>query len=106
MSRLVYRKGVDLLVILIPSICRAHPEVDFIIGGDGPKRVELECMREQQGLHGRVKMLGNVPHHLVRSVLTQGDIFLNCSLTEVRGFPFACFFLLQFTGWRVPWTIH
>ena len=34
-SRLVYRKGVDLLVGIIPIICQDMPEVDFIIGGDG-----------------------------------------------------------------------
>ena len=49
MSRLVYRKGVDLLVRVIPLICAANPDVDFVIGGDGPKRVDVEEMREQAG---------------------------------------------------------
>ena len=49
MSRLVYRKGVDLLVRVIPLICAANPNVDFVIGGDGPKRVDVEEMREQAG---------------------------------------------------------
>jgi phosphatidylinositol N-acetylglucosaminyltransferase subunit A len=33
-SRLVYRKGVDLLVGIVPTICRMYPDVDFIIGGE------------------------------------------------------------------------
>ena len=65
MSRLVLRKGVDLLVHLIPAICKAYPHVNFIVGGDGPKRVELEQVREQEELMDRVTMLGCVPHHLV-----------------------------------------
>ena len=31
-SRLVYRKGVDLLVQLIPLVCQKYPNVDFLIG--------------------------------------------------------------------------
>lgn len=31
-SRLVYRKGIDLLVALIPRVCALHPKVRFLIG--------------------------------------------------------------------------
>ena len=31
-SRLVYRKGMDLLASLIPIICSKHVDVDFLIG--------------------------------------------------------------------------
>ncbi|XP_062078297.1 phosphatidylinositol N-acetylglucosaminyltransferase subunit A isoform X3 [Humulus lupulus] len=81
-SRLVYRKGADLLVEVIPEVCRLYPYVRFIIGGDGPKRVRLEEMREKHSLQDRVEMLGAVPHAQVRSVLVSGHIFLNSSLTE------------------------
>ncbi|XP_024028259.1 phosphatidylinositol N-acetylglucosaminyltransferase subunit A isoform X1 [Morus notabilis] len=81
-SRLVYRKGADLLVEVIPEVCRLYPYVRFIIGGDGPKRVRLEEMREKHFLQDRVEMLGAVPHAQVRSVLISGHIFLNSSLTE------------------------
>ncbi|KAF7147154.1 hypothetical protein RHSIM_Rhsim03G0064700 [Rhododendron simsii] len=76
-SRLVYRKGTDLLVEVIPEVCRLHPNVRFIVGGDGPKRVRLEEMREKNSLQDRVEMLGAVPHAKVRSVLISGHIFLN-----------------------------
>ncbi|CAO3660206.1 unnamed protein product [Umbelopsis vinacea] len=81
-SRLVYRKGMDLLVAIIPRICAMHPKVKFIIGGDGPKRIDLEQMREKHLLHDRVELIGPVKHHDVRNVLIQGHIFLNTSLTE------------------------
>nr|CAB3453384.1 unnamed protein product [Digitaria exilis] len=76
-SRLVYRKGADLLVEVIPEVCRLFPKVRFIVGGDGPKRVQLEEMREKFSLQDRVEMLGAVPHAQVRSVLISGHIFLN-----------------------------
>jgi phosphatidylinositol glycan class A protein len=82
LSRLVYRKGADLLVGVIPEICRRFPDIKFIIGGDGPKRVDLEEMREQYNLHSRVEMCGMLPHSEVRKILIRGHIFLNTSLTE------------------------
>lgn len=81
-SRLVYRKGVDLLVGIIPAICQAHPKVDFLIGGDGSKKSSLEEMVQREGLQDRVEFLGFVPHRNVRDVLVRGHVFLNCSLTE------------------------
>ena len=81
-SRLVYRKGVDLLVGIIPRICAQFDDVDFIIGGDGSKKLALEEMVESERLQDRVQFLGAVPHVQVRDVLVRGHIFLNCSLTE------------------------
>ncbi|ORX90454.1 UDP-Glycosyltransferase/glycogen phosphorylase [Basidiobolus meristosporus CBS 931.73] len=81
-SRLVYRKGMDLLVAVIPRICAAHPKVRFLIAGDGPKRIDLEQMREKHLLHDRVELCGPIKHSEVRNTLIQGNIFMNTSLTE------------------------
>lgn len=67
-----------------------HLKVRFIIGGDGPKRVRLEEMREKHFLQDRVDFLGAVPHALVRSVLISGHIFLN--RYSCKSFPFLKFF--------------
>ncbi|KAJ2706420.1 Phosphatidylinositol N-acetylglucosaminyltransferase GPI3 subunit [Coemansia sp. IMI 203386] len=82
LSRLVYRKGIDLLVAAVPRVCAKYPRVRFLIGGDGPKRIDLEQMREQHMLQDRVELLGSVRAEDVRRVLVRGDIFLNTSLTE------------------------
>lgn len=81
-SRLVFRKGMDLLLVIIPIICKANGKVDFLIAGDGPKGLDLKEMVAKEGLQDRVEFLGGVPHAQVRNVLIRGDIFLNCSLTE------------------------
>ncbi|XP_068687854.1 phosphatidylinositol N-acetylglucosaminyltransferase subunit A-like [Montipora foliosa] len=81
-SRLVYRKGMDLLAGILPIMCANHADVQFIIAGDGPKRALLEEVCEQCKLGDRVKFLGKLEHEKVRDVLVQGDIFLNTSLTE------------------------
>ncbi|KAF9517807.1 glycosyltransferase family 4 protein [Hydnum rufescens UP504] len=81
-SRLAYRKGVDLLVATAPRICARFPNVRFIIGGDGPKLTALLQMREKNLLHDQIQLLGSVRH---QDVLIQGSIFLNTSLTEAFG---------------------
>ena len=82
LCRLMYRKGIDLLADIIPAVCRKYRDVNFLIGGDGPKRVLLEEVREFNKLQDRVHLVGNLRHHEVRDFLVKGDIFLNTSLTE------------------------
>lgn len=102
-SRLVYRKGIDLLVASAPTICDLFPEVCFVVGGDGPKMVDLEQMREKYRLQDRITLLGSVRPSEVQSVrpstlclgvvytdtdvqvLNRGQIYLNTSLTEAFG---------------------
>ena len=90
-SRLVYRKGVDLVVKIIPKMCHKKfrrkdgsiVKVNFVIAGDGPKRILLEEMIEKHRLQDRVEMLGELQQNQVRDcLLVRGDIFLNTSLTE------------------------
>lgn len=86
-SRLVYRKGIDLVAEILPRLCSQTfadgITVDFVIGGDGPKRIVIEEMIEKYGLQSRVQMLGEMCHSDVRdNLLVKGDIFLNTSLTE------------------------
>ncbi|XP_077921017.1 phosphatidylinositol N-acetylglucosaminyltransferase subunit A isoform X3 [Halichoerus grypus] len=74
--------GTDLLSGIIPELCQKYPDLNFIIGGEGPKRIILEEVRERYQLHDRVRLLGALEHKDVRNVLVQGHIFLNTSLTE------------------------
>ncbi|XP_049843762.1 phosphatidylinositol N-acetylglucosaminyltransferase subunit A-like [Schistocerca gregaria] len=81
-SRLVYRKGVDLMAQIVPEICSRHSDVDFLVVGDGPKRWLLEETRERHSLQERVTLVGSLPHDRVRDALVDGQLFLNTSLTE------------------------
>lgn len=82
MSRMAYRKGVDLLVRVIPLICNKYPNIYFIIGGSGPKLIDILEMRERENLIDKIEILGDVHQSHVKDVLVRGHIFLNCSLTE------------------------
>lgn len=81
LSRLQYRKGVDLQPPIIRYICSKYSQVDFVIGGGGPKQGLLSEVRDELS-PGRVSLLGPLPHAAVPGVLARGHIFLNTSLTE------------------------
>ncbi|SCV71130.1 BQ2448_2718 [Microbotryum intermedium] len=88
LNRLVYRKGIDLLIAALPRVCAMHPDVRVLIGGDGPKIVELDQMldKHQALLRDRVELLGAVRNGKdVRDLLGRAQIFLNPSLTEAFG---------------------
>ncbi|XP_037937964.1 N-acetylglucosaminyl-phosphatidylinositol biosynthetic protein [Teleopsis dalmanni] len=80
-SRLVYRKGIDLLAGVMPKLKRI-PNINFIIVGDGPKRDLLEEVREKENMQDRIEIIGAVEHSKVRDILVRGQIFVNTSLTE------------------------
>lgn len=63
-SRLVYRKGVDLMAGVISRLANLK-YVNFIIAGDGPKRTLLEEVREKYNIQDRVKLLGPLEHSKV-----------------------------------------
>lgn len=63
-SRLVYRKGVDLMAGVISKMANME-NVNFIIGGDGPKRTLLEEIREKNNIQDKVTLLGALEHSKV-----------------------------------------
>ncbi|VEU23871.1 DEKNAAC105001 [Brettanomyces naardenensis] len=84
-SRLFPNKGADLLTAIIPRICLNHPEIRFLVAGDGPKFIDLEQMRERYQLQDRVELIGSIRHEQVRDVMVRGQIYLHPSLTEAFG---------------------
>ncbi|BAM41788.1 glycosyl transferase [Theileria orientalis strain Shintoku] len=80
--RLCERKGIDLVVQVIPIVCKRHKNVEFIIGGGGDRIAMVRAMVDKFYLHDRVQILGYVPTHEVNNVLRRGHIFLVTSQTE------------------------
>lgn len=84
-SRLFPNKGADLLAGMIPKICQADPNVNFLVAGDGPKFIDIQQTIEKNRLQDRVELIGGVKHEKVRDVMVQGHIYLHPSLTEAFG---------------------
>jgi phosphatidylinositol N-acetylglucosaminyltransferase subunit A len=81
-SRLAHKKGIDLLVDIIPEVLERHPNAYFIIRGFGEKYELLEQLVHKYNLKDKVDLGGGIPHHQVPYVLNRGHIFLNTSLSE------------------------
>lgn len=50
LSRITYRKGMDLLIEILPAICLKHKHVEFLICGDGPKKVLIKAIVDEYDL--------------------------------------------------------
>ena len=69
----ITRKGGDLLIKALADI-----PGDWILDmvGDGAQRGEWEALVQSLGLEGKVRFLGNTPHHLVIEKFREVDLFV------------------------------
>lgn len=81
-TRLEYKKGFDLLIELIPRICKKYKNVYWIIGGDGAKMPVLKFLVQKCQIQSQVEILGMVDCNEVPSVLNRGHVFVNTSICE------------------------
>ncbi|MFG2051512.1 glycosyltransferase family 4 protein [Micromonospora sp. NPDC048935] len=74
-SRLVPRKGQDVLLRALPLVRRAVPDVSLLIVGDGPDRVRLEKRANDAGLGDAVVFTGAVESEELPAHYAAGDVF-------------------------------
>jgi phosphatidylinositol alpha-1,6-mannosyltransferase len=85
-SRLVPRKGQDLLIRALPAIAREVPGVRLLIVGSGPYGGSLQKLARHNGSDGRVVFSGAVPYNDLAAYFRAGDVFaMPC---RVRWFGF------------------
>lgn len=58
MGRLVFEKGVHVLLEALPAVARVHPKVRLVVAGDGPLRRQLEARAADLGVADRVTFFG------------------------------------------------
>lgn len=73
-GRLERRKGVADLVRAFARLQRQYPDLNLIIGGDGPERAALEQLAAQLQLE-RVRFLGYVPAADLPRLFAAADLF-------------------------------
>jgi phosphatidylinositol alpha-1,6-mannosyltransferase len=73
LSRLVPRKGMDVLIRAAAQLAPTRPDLTVAIGGDGRDRVRLERLVEQTG--APVRLLGRVPGETMPSLYASADLF-------------------------------
>ena len=75
LTRLVPRKGVDLLIRALPYVRRAVPDAHVLVAGDGAHRRELENLARQLSVDDRVVFAGSVPESELPAAYDAMDVF-------------------------------
>ncbi|MGC4749551.1 glycosyltransferase family 4 protein [Micromonospora sp. DT201] len=84
-SRLVPRKGQDMLIRALPEIRRRVPDAALLIVGGGPYRATLEKLARQTGVERDVVFTGSVPSVELPAHYAAGDVYAMPCRTRNRG---------------------
>ncbi|MCW3814297.1 glycosyltransferase family 4 protein [Micromonospora sp. DR5-3] len=84
-SRLVPRKGQDMLIRAMPEIRRRVPDAALLIVGGGPYRATLEKLARQTGVEREVVFTGSVPSAELPAHYAAGDVYAMPCRTRNRG---------------------
>jgi phosphatidyl-myo-inositol dimannoside synthase len=84
-SRMVARKGQDVLVEALPEIRRRVPDAALLLVGDGPHRRAVEKLVAAHGLERDVVLAGRVPWSQAPAYYDAGDVFAMPTRTRLGG---------------------
>ncbi|NBE83820.1 glycosyltransferase family 4 protein [Micromonospora rubida] len=84
-SRLVPRKGQDMLIRALPAIRRRVPDAALLVVGGGPYRGTLEKLARQTGVERDVVFTGSVPSADLPAHYAAGDVYAMPCRTRNRG---------------------
>lgn len=88
-ARAVPRKGIDSVIDALPLILKKHPDLHYIIIGDGPALPQLKKQTNALGLSENVSFMGNIPDNELRAYYNLCDIFVmvpRSGKNDVEGF--------------------
>jgi len=74
LARLDELKGHDDLLDVLPKLVVRFPEIQLLFIGDGWRRAHLEKRIAEAGVSDHVRLMGLIPHELVREVLPAADV--------------------------------
>ena len=100
-ARLFELKGHDCLIKAAPAIVARHPEVRFLLVGDGVLRARFEQDIAAAGLQKNFVFAGLVPPERIPDYVAQMDVLAHLSLRE--GLPRAC---VQGLAAAIPVVAH
>jgi phosphatidylinositol alpha-1,6-mannosyltransferase len=84
-SRMVARKGQDVLVRALPLIRAQVPDAALLLVGDGPHRPAVEREIDRLGLRAHVVLSGRVPEHELPDYYAAGTVFCMPSRNRLAG---------------------
>jgi phosphatidyl-myo-inositol dimannoside synthase len=84
-SRLVRRKGQDVLLEAWRTVARTCPDAVLVIAGDGPMRASLERRRIRLGVAGSVRIVPGAPWQEMPARYAAADVFALPCRTRLGG---------------------
>ena len=75
-GRLVPRKGIDRTLEAMPKLLQRHPDLHYLIVGDGPYRERLQQMVAELGLASYVTFTGPIGDEELRAHYALCDLFV------------------------------
>ncbi len=88
-TRLVRRKGIDRVIKALSNVVEKHPDLVYMIVGDGPEKEYLKDLVSQNKLEKYVYFRGKVPYSELNDYYNLCDVFVMPSRTiepDVEGF--------------------
>ena len=89
LTRLIKRKGIDLVLESLPDVIKKVPNAHYVIGGSGPEEENLKELVSKYELQDYVTFVGKIPDHLINDFYNLCDVFVLPAVTEklsVEGF--------------------
>jgi phosphatidyl-myo-inositol dimannoside synthase len=84
-SRLVPRKGQDMLVRAVPELRKRIPDLALLLVGGGPYRERLNALVHELDVAGHVVLTGSVPWRELPAHYAAGDVFAMPARTRGKG---------------------
>jgi glycosyltransferase involved in cell wall biosynthesis len=84
-SRMVYKKGLTVLLDAMPAVIQRHPDVLLVLGGYGDLRDELERQAEALGIANNVLFPGPVDRGVINGFWNAGDVVVVPAIHDHRG---------------------
>jgi len=84
-SRMVYKKGLSVLLEALPAVLQAQPETLLVLGGYGDLRDELEQQVQRLGIASSVLFPGPITRDEINSFWNAGDIVVVPAIHDHRG---------------------
>ncbi|MDN3238553.1 glycosyltransferase family 4 protein [Glycomyces tritici] len=85
-SRLVPRKGQDMLIAALPHVReQVGADVRLLVVGQGPYEARLRALARAHGVQDQVVFTGGVPEHELAAHFAAGDVFAMPCRTRRRG---------------------
>ena len=85
LSRLMPRKGFDLVIKSLPKLVSDLPNLKFVIAGGGPDKKRLLKLTMRLKMTDYVKFLGSVPYQDLPEIYNLADVFVMPCRTRLAG---------------------